>query len=284
MRLIGLFFILLFAMENASFAAEWGSREWSLPELLELLRTTPTGKALLAKAQAKDQKFLTQIYKGRVSFTENTYSRSYSLLDGQEEIHVSETITIGDSLAKSDAVVDLAHELTHFAYKQFMSPYHLELTKTEFIHNGIEGRGGELDAFAVECRVAWELQKKYLNFPDHSLCKHYRVGELGFSRALAKQDYYAVGKIVSKSDASLLQSFPAYSQKLPVFTSSYAHLPYPLALAKEYEDTRRSACENNAKKYKLIASQSTKGRAPSSLRLESEVLRLTAFRQNFCQN
>jgi hypothetical protein len=68
-----------------------------------------------------------------------------------------------------------------------------------------------------------------------------------------------------------------------VFTSSYARKPYPIALTEEYRATRKMACANNRRKYKLIAAQAEGGgRGPASL-LSQESRRLKAYERLYCQ-
>lgn len=261
----------------------WKSPWRDLPELVVLLKTVPTGRRVLESAAARDPRYLERVKRGKASYTESTFSRTYSLLDGSERIELHHEITLSESLRLSEAVVDLAHELVHFTEKQALDPYRRGFAQEEFIRQGIEGEGGELSALGLECHVAWELAARYPAYPRHSLCAPYRGAKNEFLREKARQDYYALGKWFTEATPSLKKSFPEASSRMAVFTSSYAQKPYPIALAEEFETTRKAACANNRRKYRLIAAQADTGRAPSSDSLQRERMRLKAYERIHCQ-
>jgi hypothetical protein len=262
----------------------WRSPWKGVPELVPLLGSVPEGKKILALAAAKDPQFLTRIKIGDASFTESTFARTYSLLDGKEQIDLRHEITLSKKLALSDALVDFAHELVHFTEKDMPDPYRPGFEMKEFVKRGIEGEGGELHALEEECKVAWALQRKYKSFPRHRLCAPYKDSAGNFHREKARADYYALGAWFEKAPETLKKTVPEVSAKPVVFTSSYARKPYPLALAEEFAVTRNAACENNRRKYRLISAQSESGRMPASHSdvIRRERMRLKAYERLYC--
>ncbi len=268
---------------EASSAQAW-SRTWkNLPQLVNLLKTVPEGLDVLRRAERKDPLFAERIKLGEASFTESTFSRTYSLIDGKQQISLRHEVTLNRRLSLANAVVDLAHELVHFTEKGMLDPYRPGFELSQFIRNGIEGEGGELRALAVECKVAWSLERAYLGFPQHRLCERYREPGNAFGASMAKRDYYALGAWFERSGARLQREIPEISANATVFTSSYAAKPYPVALAEEFAMTRRAACENNQRKYRLIASQSASGRQPASS-LWEEKRRLKTYDRLYCRD
>lgn len=260
----------------------WAGPWRGISELVAVLETVPEGKRILDQAQAKNGGFLTQIHRGSASYTESTFVRTYSLLDGKERIELRHELTLSKELNLANAVVDLAHELVHYTDKGMLDPYRPGFALKEFVKNGIEGPGGELAALKEECLVAWSLERKYRNYPKHLLCSGYHEGVLGFDSAKAKRDYYALGGWYHRADAELKRVIPELSASRVQFNSSYAAKPYPVALAEEFRETKRAACANNRRKYRLIAAQAT-GRGPASSSLESERSKLQQYDRNFCR-
>jgi hypothetical protein len=277
---ISLSFFLSLSALGAEAEPAWRSAWNGLPELIPLLGSVPEGQKILSEARAKDPDFLAKVHRGEVSFTESTFARSYSLLDGKEQIELKHEITISKKLSLSDAVVDLAHELVHFTEKEMLDPYKPGFELKQFVKRGIEGQGGELSALKRECEVAWALKRKFEGFPSHRLCAPYQSAGGGFDEAKALRDYYALGRWFGGASAELKAELPVTSGKV-VFTSSYAGKPYPVALAEEFVATREVACANNRRKYKLIAAQADSGRSPASL-LQRERRRLRNYDLMYC--
>lgn len=277
--------IVTIACFGSSEAAEpaWRKPWKGLPELIAVLGTVPEGESILARAQDKDPNFLDRIQLGSASFTESTFARSYSLLDGKEKIELRHEVTLNRRLPLGEAVVDLAHELVHFTEKAMLDPYKPGFELKEFIRRGIEGPGGELTALKSECLVAWALEKKYATYPRHQLCAPYRSADGSFRQDKALADYYALGRWMNRASESLKDAIPNLSADPVVFTSSYARKPYPIALTEEFEATRAAACANNRKKYRLIAAQAESGRAPAGDLLAVERRRLKTYDRLYCQ-
>lgn len=236
---------------------------------------------MLSLAEKKNPDFLKQLHTGDASFTESTFVRTYSLLDGKERIEIHHEVTLNKHLNLAEGVVDLAHELLHYTNKGMLDPYKPGFTLKEFVRNGIEGQGGELLALAEECQVAWELEQTYASYPTHILCASYH-SKNGFDFAKAKRDYYAVGSWIRKAPIELVRAIPELSERPAKFTSSYASKAYPVALTEEFIETRKAACANNRRKYHLIAAQAKGGRELASGNLLEERRRLQNYDQKFC--
>ncbi|MGZ3713014.1 MAG: hypothetical protein ACXVBE_14715 [Bdellovibrionota bacterium] len=261
------------------------TRSWrGIPELTSVLGSIPEGKKILDQAKKKNSAFAEQLHMGDASFTESTFVRTYSLLDGKEKIELHHEVTLSKKLNLADAVVDLAHELIHFTDKGMLDPYRPGFALKEFVKNGIEGPGGELAALREQCKVAWALQKAYSKYPTHLLCSSYHKGQVGFDSEKAKKDYYSLGGWYSKIDIAMQHDLPELSRDRVQFNSSYAGKPYPVALAEEFHETRKAACVNNRRKYSLIAAQADSGRRPASSDLEIERRRLKQYDENFCRD
>ncbi len=283
---------LLFFIPTKSFAAAphkeiWNQTWRNLPQLVNILKTVPQGLAVLRKAENKDPLFVGQIKLGTASYTESTFSRTYSLIDGKEQITLHHEVTLNKELTLADAVEDLAHELVHFTEKGMLDPYRPGFELSQFIRNGIEGEGGELSALAVECKIAWTLERTYKGFPQHKLCESYRLPGNGFAIKAARRDYYALGSWFNHAGPTLKEALPEINRRAVVFTSSYAGKPYPIALSEEYAMTRKTACVNNRRKFRLIASQTTNKslRKPASASLLwEERQRLKNYERLYCNS
>jgi len=270
------------AKDGIFWQGEWiqpGEKEaLAIKRLISVLKQSSSGKTILALAANKDPNFESLIHIGDSSITESTYSRTYSLLDGSESFQLKHKIYLDKRLSLAEAVFDLSHELTHFSLKEVMNPYGHEFSQAAFIRHGIEGIGGELDAFEYECTVAKELEQNFAHFPIHQLCNKY-WSRNGFNREEAKMDYYVVGSF--KVPKKLLDFFPEIKKENEVvFVSSYAKMPYPLAFFQEYNDTKIAVCKNNERKLQLISSQ---GRELASKQLEQEAKKLQKHKKVFCQ-
>lgn len=276
------FALLLGFSARAEEPHAWTEAWTGVGQLEALLRQVPEGKKVLEAAERRDPEVLQRIKLGKASFTESTFSRTYSLVDGKEQVRLRHEITLSTRLKLADAVVDLAHELLHFSEKGMLDPYRPGFELEQFVRNGIEGEGGELAALEVECQVAWALERKHPGFPRHRLCERYRKKGDRFARAAARRDYYSVGTWYRQTSDKLRSAIPELSEAGVVFTSSFAGKPYPVALAEEFVATLKTACVNNRRKYRLIAAQSEGDRAPASVELMRERMRLKAYDRLYC--
>ena len=276
-----LLFLGVFCGEGWAKEPNWKGSWVSAKELLPFLELSAEGSSILKDAKARDPNFAEKIRFGQASFTESTFSRTYSLLDGKEKINLDHTVVLNQKLPLSDAILDLAHELVHFTEKKMLDPYGKNFSLVQFVRQGIEGQGGELAALEKECKTAWELKERFSGFPTHYLCSPYKRKE-GFDREKAKRDYYALGAWIGDAPDSMRKEIKEISEKRVVLSSSFARKPYPIALAEEFQSTLRSACENNRKKYELITAQAEGGRAPASDLLARERVRLKTYQKIYC--
>jgi hypothetical protein len=262
----------------------WWQSNWSgdAAEIFALLAESQEGAILIEKAKKKDPQILRTITVGDSSITESTFLRSYSLLDGKEKYNLQHAIQLNRYSTRANAVLDLAHELTHFNQRIPLNPYKDDLNAVEFIRHGIEGEGGELDAFEKECRVAWEMEKKYPAMPVSESCSPYKRREGQFDRSYASRDFYKVGTWISEL-TEVKEEMSELSEELVVFRSSHAKKPYPLALLGEYYQTVATACQNNERKAQLIREQS--GRMPASIKaghLQKELKKIERYLLERC--
>lgn len=254
-----------------------------LHQCLEYLAKTPTGKALLLSAAKRDPAFRAHLHVGEFSLTESSLERNFELPSGREWVSVKQEITLNRNLRLADAILDLAHELTHFSIREPLNPYEISFVKNEFIRHGIEGKGGELDAFLSECRVTDELKQQFSDFPDHPLCKRYP--NEAKRREEARRDFYRVGVIQDKDWEELKQSLPELTHERVVFRSAQVGLSYPLALSREFDHTLSAACGNNERRLKIIQNQASAAergqRGPASLNQEAD--RIKAYQKKLCR-
>ena len=278
-------YLLIFLPSSFALASpepKWNGPWKTVSELETVLSAVPKGQEILSSAEKRDPDFRTKIRKGTSSFTESTFQRSYSLLDGSEQVEQKFRISLNEKLNLAQATLDYAHELVHFSLKEMQDPYQSNFQLKSFVQNGIEGKGGELAALEQECLIAWELEQRFRNFPVHSLCVAYRSSAGDFLRDKAKKDYYALGHYYYSVPDHLKETFPQVSFNAVRFSSSYAKKPYPVALYEEFYQSKRSACENNRKKWELISAQSQRGRNPASENLTGLKKKLIEFQKRNC--
>lgn len=246
------------------------------------MESVPEGKRIIKEARERDPDLLAKIHRGDVSFTESTFARSYSLLDGKEQMGAQARDHFKPPLETRRCGGGSRSRAVHFSEKEMLDPYKPGFELKQFVKRGIEGQGGELSALERECEVAWALRRKYPSFPRHRLCVPYQAEGGGFNRKRALEDYYALGEWFANAPKALIEQLPVTNRRV-VFTSSYARKPYPVALAEEYAATREVACANNRRKYKLIAAQADSGRSPASSNLLRERRRLRHYDLLYCR-
>ena len=243
-----------------------------LRNLLKTLIRSKTGKNLvrMANQKAKDSGLtLYDVIKpGNGSLTDTTLTRKFST-NNLEQVNY-ETVSlvfINKELNQYDALLDLAHELTHYVYREGFNPYIANFTLKDFITNTIEGQGGEVQAFMTECMIQKEL------FPYQRSgrynCNNITDANSGkISLQLAIQNFYKVGKYFDSFNSVLKEHgirkfFPEISAQKASFVSSAYGIPYPVAAFEEYLSVLNKACANDKKR--LLYFKQQKGRAPASV-------------------
>ncbi len=247
----------------------------SIQKLITYLETTATGKIVItaAKKQASLMgQLLSDVIKvGPGSITDTTLTRRFRAHDPSQVVYESKSqVYINGQLNFLDAAMDLAHELTHFTYRKNFNPYIVDFSLGQFIEGTVEGVGGEVDAFLVECQVYAEL------FPGkietHSSCgKIFDVSKKALSRNLAVKEFYQMGDSLKEFHKRIAQyktltnhsNHPLdkwkfeekISNEKAFFISSAYGVPYPLAALLEYINIMDKVCHNDHKRYSLMKKQ-----------------------------
>lgn len=235
----------------------------SIVKLLRILKSSPTGKRIYTVAKAKLQKqnmtFFDLLSSGDTSLTDTTLIRRFSPSDPMDvQYQTKSKITLNYYHNTFDALLDLAHELTHFNYRGAFNPYRQGFNWRDFVKSTVEGKGGEVEAYMVECKIMRELRPDH--FSNGSRClkiTEQRSGKL--SKLLAKRQFYKVGKHYDRFKGRLKDfrldakeiDFPL-SDGDSLFLSSAYGLPYPLAALEEYAVIMSTVCQNDLKRIDLI--------------------------------
>lgn len=245
----------------------------NLKNLFQQLAKSKTGKDLIFRANQKAKDRGLTLYdiveKGHGSLTDTTLIRKFDKSDvTQINYEVNSKVYINKDLGQHDAILDLAHELTHFVFRTQFNPYVKNFSLSDFVKSTIEGQGGEVQAFMMECKVEQELfgaMKKSTRYNCEKI-KDNTTGELSFN--IAKKRFYQVGQYY-ESFTSLLEKyqlakqFPDLSSDKESFISSAYGIPYPVAAFEEYISVLSKACENDKRRLALLKKE--KGRSPASI-------------------
>ncbi len=231
------------------------SKELNLKKLIELLSRSETGDRIIKEARYKASRgglTLEDVIKvGDGSLTDTTLVRKFSPHSPEHVIYESRSIVyINRSLAWDDALLDLAHELTHYVYRESFNPYSESFNASDFIKSTIEGSGGEVQAFLTECRVLQELFSKKIQ--SRSNCQ--KIEDKGrLSHAKAVELFYHVGSYFDGFHKQLQKreiasSFSDLKSDKINFISSAYGVPYPVAALMEYDLVVNKVCENDKKR------------------------------------
>lgn len=239
------------------------SEKQAIKIMLSTLERSPTAKKLIAKAKFKAKlrknNLENLISVGSVSITDSTVVRRFS---SQSPTIVSYEhqlkIYLNKDLSLKDAILDLAHELEHFAHRAEANPYEHSKSLHEFIVEMIEGEGGEGAAVYKECMIAEELFG--LSYMRKSSCLKLKEND-HYQWSLVVENFYRVGEFFDeftkhfrpsdgRNPASDLVTnyFPQLAKKQPVFISSAYGMPYPLAAIMEYNKIEQTVCQNEHKR------------------------------------
>lgn len=251
-------------------------KEKSLTRVIETLKSSRTGRLVLEKASLKARSVgltLREVIDvGNSSLTDTTLIRKFSP-DNPTEIHyqTKSKVYLNKGLSFKDAVLDLAHELTHYSYREPFNPYVTKFTVDQFVSSVIEGRGGEVDAYLIECRVLKELRPS--SFRDSSNCRNVVDSETGqFSKALGIERFYDVGGYAGNFEEIINKygwkksRFPKIGSGEALYISSAYGLPYPVAALSEFTTIMGKACENDYNRLAMMRDGiSANTRQPASL-------------------
>jgi hypothetical protein len=243
----------------------------SAKELISIIETTKMGEKLVARAKLKarrDGKSLYDVIKsGDVSLTDTTLIRKFSQHDPFNiSYHAKSVVLIDKTHSVKDAVLDLVHELTHYTFKEPFNPYKKDFKISDFMKNTIEGRGGEVEAFLVECRVGREI---YGKSPLSAQCQAI-LDETGEpSKLLAVKEFYKLGSFhkkfldLSKKKGLNVEEFKHVSRDSGVIISSAWGSPYPMAILDEYTNIMEKVCRNDERRLAFYGTD--KSRLPASI-------------------
>lgn len=247
--------------------------------LIDFLKKSETGKQLLKAASLKaadaGETLFDVLKAGDGSLTDTTLVRKFSKLNPSEIVYETKSkVFINRDLNVIDAVLDMAHELTHFTFRSPFNPYTYKMSAKDFIVSTIEGSGGEVDAFLMECRVIAELFPRQMH--GRSTCR--KVQEPGtqyFSKILAISEFYKVGSYWSDYEIELnrfgikREETEASKESVSFISSAYG-VPYPLAAVREYMNVMTKVCENDKKRFAFM--QAGIDRSPASTeKLENKI-------------
>jgi len=255
--------------QNNSWSEFSSSEELNFKKLFELLNRSPTGERLLLKAQEKASAsgltLLDVIKMGNSSLTDTTLIRKFNPEYPDQVVYESKSVVfLNKELRWDDALLDLAHELTHFIYREDFNPYGENFNAEDFIKGTIEGSGGEVWAFINECKVLRELFGRKFQMRSHCQKIEDFQGNLSFKQAVKL--FYHIGNYHSKFDKTLKQrGLENIAQKVSSdktnFVSSAYGVPYPVAALMEYDLVLDKVCENDRKR--LAYMQQGPERAPA---------------------
>jgi hypothetical protein len=245
------------------------SEKESLNELINILSRSQTGKKVLelAKKKAKTYGLTIEevIHPGEGSLTDTTLIRRFSPGKPHEISYESRSrVYINRDLTVKNAILDMAHELVHFSLRDTFNPYKNDFGLKDFVVSTVEGKGGEVEAYLVECQVHTEL------FPEHlsncSKVKNEQTGKmdksLGVARFYQMGRYYNIFENTLKKHNLSTQDFSHSGQERADFISSAYGMPYPLAAIHEYESIMQRVCRNDQKRLAIM--KDNMNRAPAT--------------------
>lgn len=251
----------------------------SVKHLLQNLAKSSTGRELIRSANKKAKSYGKTLYDvivpGKGSITDTTLIRRFSPHRPDKVSYETRSkVYINKYLNEYDALLDMAHELTHFVHRKGFNPYDTNFSLSDFIESTIEGTGGEVHAFITECKVLSELFPGKLSSRHN--CKKIMSRNSGeISRELAIKRFYSIGPYYSKFKDKLdthgiSDKFPLVSNMEVGFVSSAYGMPYPVAAYHEYITVLSKVCENDKKRIAYMGSNSDIERKPAS----AEVLKV----------
>lgn len=313
--ILGLCLIMLFTFSNAygrmlvrknyDIDHEWDLRSqksWlslgrtsdkAFSTLFQILERSSTARKIVAKAEARANKqghsLRSLLYPGDTSLCDMTLVRRFSPSDPTVISYETQSkVYLNRDLKVFDGVLDLIHELTHFSYRESFNPYQLNFTLPQFIASTIEGRGGEVDAYMVECQVLSELAPEMEK--NHSVCQKIRDPKtLELSRFHASKEFYKAGDDYSEFWKKVKKhkiekgEIAALTDDSPTFISSATNTSYPLAAVLEYEHIVKRACDNDLKRMAIFTSKIGRFPASENNKLKNALGNLEKSYQNRCQ-
>lgn len=245
--------------------------EENFKRLVNGLKTVPSGKSIIDKATEKAAQKGFTLYDviaiGDGSLTDTTLIRRFAASNPAHVIYETRSkVFLNRHLKTLDALLDFAHELTHYTYREAFNPYDHQFALKDFIKGTVEGRGGEVDAYMVECKVLFELLPG--SSSGRTNCLKVFDKKLGVvSKTLGIQEFYKVGshfkdfrKEIEKFSLSE-RDLPQASEDEALFISSAWGLPYPVAAVKEYTNIMDRVCKNDQNRLTMMQNKITRSPA-----------------------
>lgn len=244
----------------------------SLAELFKILERSKTGAKVIAlsehKAMSYGKSLKELVFAGEGSLTDTTLVRKFSPSSPDEVVYESRSkVYVNRHLSVKNALLDLAHELTHFALRDPFNPYQAPFGLKDFITSTVEGKGGEVEAYLIECQVLLEIFKKEAH---QSNCHRVIDPSSGrVNKRMGVSEFYQLGRFYSTFHNSLRKHdiepshFEATSRGGAHFISSAYGLPYPLAAVHEYEAIMERVCQNDNRRLAIMKQNAS--RSPSSI-------------------
>jgi hypothetical protein len=252
------------------------TEEENFKKILMAIAKSSSGKTIIQKATDKAaERGLTLIdvlASGDGSLTDTTLVRRFQASDPTNvAFETRSKVYINRHLKTLDAMLDLSHELTHFTYREAFNPYDHRFKLKDFIKTTVEGRGGEVDAYLVECKVLQELLPGEVG--TRSNCtKVYDKKSGTLSKERGIEEFYKVGSHIRDFQKDLdkfsldQNEIPKISGDDATFISSAWGLPYPVAAVKEYQNIMDRVCKNDQNRLGLL--QTKIDRAPAQVGTE----------------
>ena len=236
------------------------SDEEAITTLFQYLSKSETGKGLITKlaklAKSKGVKVSSLVDVGETSLTDTTLVRRFDASNPHKmRFETKSKVYVNKNLSLRDAILDLAHELTHLTMRKAFNPYEENYNLKKFVKGTIEGVGGEVEAYMVECQVAYEL----FGSKHRGKCSEIvdpKTGRLSFSKG--KKHFYKVGDFFGDFYNSIKnyglekKDFVYMSSSDATFISSAYGIPYPIAAVKEYEVIMEKVCSNDKRRLSYM--------------------------------
>jgi hypothetical protein len=247
------------------------SEEENFKRLVVGLSNIPSGKKIIEKAREKAAQKGFTLYDvvaiGDGSMTDTTLIRRFSVHNPSHVMYETKSrVYLNRRLKTLDAILDFAHELTHFTYREAFNPYDHRFTLKDFIKGTVEGRGGEVDAYMVECKVLFELVPSS-NVSNSNCLKVYDKNIGSVSKDLGISEFYKVGTHF-KNFKKDLEKYSLSEKDLPqatdseaLFISSAWGLPYPIAAIREYTNIMDRVCKNDQNRLTMMENKINRGPA-----------------------
>lgn len=279
---------------NKAWVSELGNDRDAIKVLISYIEKSDTGKALIKKARKKSREYGDSLENlisiGDGSLTDTTLVRRFSPNNPWEVDYESKSsIILNRHLSVYNVILDLAHELTHFTRRHAFNPYETTFSLADFVRSTIEGRGGEVEAYMIECQVFLDLFSK--NEGIESKCDQIIDDKTQkISRYKAQREFYKLGVFKKGFQEALKrhhladESFKSLSSDQAEFISSAYGVPYPLAAIQEYETIMEKVCLNDAKRLSLYRQSAVERSPASSTRLSHSYREMVHSHETRCKS